>query len=118
MAQIFERFNVVPFSILDWPMARLYAVGMLSSLVIDGGKSRMDIALMLIYDSLQIQTYSCPNLCHSLAFHHFQQLYTPMFSLTRTQRRPDNGSPLLKTSITLLLAVITYTWYYLALGDC
>jgi hypothetical protein len=61
LAQIFERFNVAPFSILDWPIAQLYAMGTLSGLVVDIGESQTDIAL--IYDSLQ--AYSCPNSCRS-----------------------------------------------------
>ncbi|KAH9975912.1 actin-like ATPase domain-containing protein [Lactifluus volemus] len=39
----FERFNVAAFSILDRPMAQLYAVGALSGLVIDIGDTVTDV---------------------------------------------------------------------------
>jgi len=48
----FERFNVAAFSILDRPMAQLYAVGALSGIVIDIGDTLTDITP--IYDGLPL----------------------------------------------------------------
>ncbi|KAH9967297.1 actin-like ATPase domain-containing protein [Russula dissimulans] len=48
----FERFNVAAFSILDRPMAQLYAVGALSGIVIDIGDTFTDITP--IYDGLPL----------------------------------------------------------------
>ncbi|KAH9036369.1 actin-like ATPase domain-containing protein [Lactarius pseudohatsudake] len=48
----FERFNVAAFSILDRPMAQLYATGALSGLVVDIGDTLTDITP--VYDGLPI----------------------------------------------------------------
>jgi actin-related protein 9 len=48
----FERFNVAAFSILDRPMAQLYAAGALSGIVVDIGDTVTDITP--IYDGLPI----------------------------------------------------------------
>jgi hypothetical protein len=46
------QFNVAVISIFDQPTAQLYPMGVLSTLVIDVGKSQMDIAP--IYDGLPL----------------------------------------------------------------
>jgi len=48
----FERFNVAAFSILDRPMAQLYAAGALSGVVVDIGDTLTDITP--IYDGLPL----------------------------------------------------------------
>ncbi len=48
----FERFNVAAFSILDRPMAQLYAAGALSGIVVDIGDTLTDITP--IYDGLPV----------------------------------------------------------------
>ena len=48
----FERFNVAAFSILDRPMAQLYAAGTLSGLVVEIGETLSDITP--IYDGLPL----------------------------------------------------------------
>ncbi|KAI9440526.1 actin-like ATPase domain-containing protein [Lactarius indigo] len=48
----FERFNVAAFSILDRPMAQLYAASALSGLVVDIGDTLTDITP--VYDGLPI----------------------------------------------------------------
>ncbi|KAH9176049.1 actin-like ATPase domain-containing protein [Lactarius sanguifluus] len=48
----FERFNVAAFSILDRPMAQLYAAGALSGLVVDIGDTLTDVTP--IYDGFPI----------------------------------------------------------------
>jgi len=48
----FERFNVAAFSILDRPMAQLYAAGALSGIVVDIGDTHTDITP--IYDGFPL----------------------------------------------------------------
>jgi actin-related protein 9 len=48
----FERFNVAAFSILDRPMAQLYAASALSGVVVDIGDTQTDI--MPIYDGIPL----------------------------------------------------------------
>ncbi|KAH9034677.1 actin-like ATPase domain-containing protein [Lactarius hengduanensis] len=48
----FERFNVAAFTILDRPMAQLYATGALSGLVVDIGDTLTDITP--VYDGLPL----------------------------------------------------------------
>lgn len=50
----FERFNVAGFSILDRPMAQLYAANSLSGVVVDVGHEKTDITP--IYDGFVVHT--------------------------------------------------------------